>query len=179
MTKRSTKNTSERAAGIGSAAQPADQSTQLRNVRRRAAKPHPHGAEQPGSQNEAAVLASLEDCAMWLSTLTTNGADPPVRRLKAALHVLQADPSSARRSAIQSMLKSWGVTQKQDNAKIAAPNVEAMLASKVMEEACRMKSIHDASGSFSAIRLALAMRAGEPPTCERRTAVLPYALRNP
>ena len=179
MPMRSIKNTPECATPSGGAAQPAEQRTQLRNVRRRVAKPPPHGAEQPGPQNEAAVLASLEDCAMWLSTLTTNRTDPPVLRLKAVLHVLQADPSSARRSAIQSMLKSWGVTQKQDNAKIAAPNVEAMLASKVLEEACRLKSLHDSGGSFSAIRRALATRVGGPPTCARRTAVLPYALRNP
>ena len=113
-----------------------------------------------GAELEATALTSLEHCARWLSTLTYR-TDEPLRRLAEALGVLQAQPSRTRRSSIQSMLKSWGVPQYTNlpRSKIAAPQVEAMLMRKVLEEACRLKRLHHSHGSSSAIRLTL----GRPP----------------
>ena len=113
-----------------------------------------------GAELEATALTSLEHCARWLSTLTYR-TDEPLRRLTEALGVLQAQPSRTRRSSIQSMLKSWGVPQYTNlpRSKIAAPEVEAMLMRKVLEEACRLKRLHHSHGSSSAIRLTL----GRPP----------------
>ena len=153
-----------RDAGAGSAEQPAGQNV-LKNLR---GVPLSCGAERPalkklamdrpaGTEHQATALTSLECCATWLSTVTTNTADEPVRRLVEALHVLQAKPSRTRRNDIQSMLKSWGVTQKTNETKIAAPEVEAMLERKVLAEACRLKTLHDSHGSSSAIRLTLGM----------------------
>jgi len=111
-----------------------------------------------GAELEATALTSLEHCARWLSTLTYR-TDEPLRRLAEALGVLQAQPSRTRRSSIQSMLKSWGVPQYTNlpRSKIAAPEVEAMLMRKVLEEACRLNRLHHSHGSSSAIRLTLGL----------------------
>ena len=133
------------------------------------------GAEQPtpknpavdttaGTGKEATALTSLEHCATWLSTLTTYRSDEPVRRLVKALSVLQAEPSRTRRSDIHSMLKSRDVPQKNET-KIAAANIAAMLEMKVLEEARRLKTLHDSRGSSSAIQLAIAT---PPQTDDRR-----------
>ena len=54
------------------------------------------------------------------------------------------------------MLKSWDVPQKdKSGAKIRALHVEAMLTRKVLDEARRLKTLHDAHGSSSAILLTL------------------------
>ena len=145
---------------------------------------HPHGAEQPPRKKRAsgttvaaeqlataahdaskdtkalALITTLEQCATWMSSVTTHEANEPLRRLSEALHVLQAQPSRSRRCHIQSMLKSWDVPQKdKSGAKIGASDVEAMLKRKVLDEARRLKTLHDAHGSSSAVLLTL----GRPP----------------
>ena len=101
-------------------------------------------------------ITTLEDCATWMSSFTTHEANEPLRRLSEALHVLHAQPSRPRRCQIQSMLKSWDVPQKdKSGAKIRALHVEAMLTRKVIDEARRLKTLHDVHGSSSAISLTL------------------------
>ena len=110
----------------------------------------PHGAEQP------ALITTLEQCATWMSSVTTHEANEPLRRLSEAVHVLQEQPSRSHRNQIQRMLKSWEVPQKdKSGAKIGASDVEAMLKRKVLDEARRLKTLHDAHGSSSAILLTL------------------------
>ena len=132
----------------------------------------PHGAEQPARKKRAsgttvvaeqlataahdaskdtkasALITTLEQCATWMSSVTTHEANEPLRRLSEALHVLHAQPSRPRRCQIQSMLKSWDVPQKdKSGAKIRASDIEAMLKRKVLDEARRLKTLHDAHGS--------------------------------
>ena len=53
------------------------------------------------------------------------------------------------------MLQSWSVQQKINGTKIAATEAEAMLRTKVLEEARRLKILYDSHGSSSAICLTL------------------------
>ena len=78
---------------------------------------HPVGAEQPARKKRAsgtsvvaeqlataahdaskdtkalALITTLEQCATWMSSVTTHEANEPLRRLSEALHVLHAQPS--------------------------------------------------------------------------------------
>ena len=126
---------------------------------------HAGGAEQPaqkkpavcttpGTEQQATDLSSLEGCARWLATITSDG---PVCRLAEAIRILQTPRSRTRRRCVQNMLKPWGVQQKKNETKMGAPQVDAVLERKVLEEVRRVKRLHDSHGMCSAIQLTLAM----------------------
>jgi len=114
------------------------------------------GAEQPAPT----ALATIAECATWLSTLQTHLADEPTRRVAAAITALQAPISRAQRTEIQGLLKPWGVKQKsQAGAKIQASQIRSSLEAKVLEEARRVKTLHDSRSCSSAIATSLQMAA--------------------
>ena len=112
--------------------------------------PEPHVVEQPTCKkraSEAAALTTLEECATWLSSLSRCQTHGPVHRLSAAIDALQAPLSRSNRSSIQSILKAWGVSQYASGQKIAASEVRSMLETEVINEARRVKKLHDAHSS--------------------------------
>ena len=74
----------------------------------------------------------------------------------AAITALQAPISRAQRAEIQGLLKPWGVKQKsQVGIKIQASEIRSSLEAKVLEEARRLKTLHDSRSCSSAITISL------------------------
>ena len=89
----------------------------------------------------------------------------PLQRIREATAVLQARPSRQQRQTIQQLVRDWDVAQKTQGCKRKFDEVKSDLASKVADEACRLKRLRhafeerrtdpsaaNANASFSAIQ---------------------------
>ena len=130
---------------------------QLAHQKQRPSTTNNSNTENASAERPApAALATLAECATWLSTLQVTQSDEPMRRVAKAITALQAPTSRSQRAEIQGLLKPWGVKQKADTgAKVKASQVRSTLEAKVLQEACRLKVLRDSRNCSSAIAISL------------------------
>ena len=133
-----------------------------------------NSAEQPATKCDVSEkIRTLQECKTWLQALPSHKIleSKPLQRIHEAIAVLQADPSREQRQTIQQLLRDWDVPQKTQGCKRKFDEVKSDLASKVADEACRLKRLRhafeerrtdpsaaNANASFSAIQASLQQR---------------------
>jgi len=110
-----------------------------------------NSAEQPAPRDSATgsveqpahptSFKTLADVRHWLDNLSgPDRSAAPVCRVREALRVLELEGSRDGRRQLQSLLKSWGIKQKESsNKKRCAPDVHQRLAAAVFAEGNRLR----------------------------------------
>jgi hypothetical protein len=141
-TQRTIPQVSTEAEANSSAARPASPTSSIGSTSRR--------------QGATAEPGSVQECDEWLKSLPPQhlSQSRPLQRLQLTTSILQIHSSRKQREEIQQHLHAWDVPQKTQGRKRKWGAIKAHLDANVIEEACRLKRIQDASEAFSAIRTA-------------------------
>ena len=110
----------------------------------------PGSVEQPAHPDPIS-FKTLTDVRQWIDNLSeTDRSATPVCRINESLRGLDSAASRDGRRQIQTLLKSWGIKQKESpKQKRNALNVQQRLQAAVLVEANRLRTMERSTGSLS------------------------------
>ena len=110
----------------------------------------PGSVEQPAHPDPIS-FKTLTDVRQWIDNLSeTDRSATPVCRINEALRGLDSVASRDGRRQIQTLLKSWGIKQKESpKQKRNALDVQQRLQAAVLVEANRLRTMERSTGSLS------------------------------